>query len=498
MKPYYTLLVLLLSLTACKKEATEPEPASTSKGLAFGVNSTGQTYGKAIAADASDNFIVATLFQGSMPKQNITAVGTVDTHIAKYDKNGTLLWERTAGGTNTSTIPNSIDTDAQGNIYVTGYFGADGNATGRSAKFGDKTITTKSGYDAFLAKYDPNGTLLWVFGLGNTTGATEERGLDLTIDGGNNIYLTGAFSGTIDFNPLGQARVLMAGETTSSLFLAKYNADGQNLLASFMAANLTDVANEAFAGLDMDIYGNVIWSGNFRDQGRYSFATLQSAGQADIFVGCFRTWDLGINWIQRFGGTGQDLVSLGAMRVNARSIVLTGRFAGTMSIGNTQLTSQSTGNVFVAAYSPDSPFQWAIALPGATGISSGYRVGFDASDNVYVAGSFRGMVNFNPKASNSLTANGTNDAGDLFLAKYGYDGSYLWAKGFGATLTGSDNLAVAAGLATDKSGNALITGKFYGKSVDFDPSDLTAYLTSIGQDDGFVAKYTSEGALWSK
>ena len=500
MKSYITILVLCLSLTACKKdETTEPAgPVSTSKGLAFSLGSTGQTYGKAIATDASDNFIVATLFQGAMTGHNLTAVGTVDTHLAKYDKNGTLLWEKTAGGAGTTTVPQSIETDAQGNIYIAGYFGTDGATAGRSAKFGDKTITTKSGYDAFLAKYDPNGALLWVFSLGNATGTTEERALDLTFDGGGSIYVTGAFSGTVDFNPLGQARVLMAPEATSSIFLAKYNADGQNLLVTYAEANLTEVANEAYASIDMDIYGNVIWAGNFRGLAKVSYATLTSGGLTDVFLGCFRPWDLGINWLQRFGGTGQDLVSPGALRVNARSIVLTGRFAGMMTIGATQLTSQSTGNVFITAFSPDGPPQWAIALPGTTGISGGHRVGFDQSDNIYVSGWYRGMVNFNPKASNPLTANGTNDAGDAFLAKYGYDGAFLWAKGFGAATTGTDNLAIAAGLATDKSGNALITGKFYGKSVDFDPSDLTAFLSSIGQDDSFVGKYTAEGALWSK
>nr|WP_293835820.1 hypothetical protein [uncultured Arsenicibacter sp.] len=498
MKHIFTLVLTLLCLSACKKEPAEPaEPASTSKGLVVGLNSPGQTAGQAVATDGSDNFIVASVFGGALAGHNLTATGTADTHLAKYDKNGVLLWERTAGGAGISTTPMGVKTDAQGNIYVLGYFG--GTGSNLTATFGTKTVTAKSSNDAFLAKYDPTGAIQWVLSLGNTTGVTDERACDLTIDGAGNLYLTGAFSGTVNFNPLGQtARTLMVPETTSSIFLARYDTNGQNQLVTYINAGLTSVPNEAFSAVDMDIYGNVIWSGNFRGMAQLSYVTLNSAGNTDVFVGCFRTWDLGINWIQRFGGSDQELVAPGGMRVNARSIVLTGQYAGTSQIGNTQLMSQSAGNIFVTAYSPDGPHQWAVGLPGSTGISSGTRVGFDQSDNVYVAGYFRGTVNFNPKASAPLVAKGTTDAGDAFLAKLGYDGAYVWARSFGVAQTGAANLTRSNGLATDRSGNAIITGSFYGKSVDFDPSDLAAYLSSAGQDDAFTGKYTSEGALWTK
>lgn len=68
------------------------------KGLVIHHANTGQCYGKDITVDNQDNFIIAELFQGSINGKPFTSAGIIDALFAKHDKNGNIIWEKTAGG----------------------------------------------------------------------------------------------------------------------------------------------------------------------------------------------------------------------------------------------------------------------------------------------------------------------------------------------------------------------------------------------------------------
>ena len=91
------------------------------KGLVIHHANTEQCYGKAIARDANDNFIIAKLFQDSINGKTFTSAGNIDALFAKHDKNGNILWERTARGAGSLTTPHGVKTGAAGNIFLTGY-----------------------------------------------------------------------------------------------------------------------------------------------------------------------------------------------------------------------------------------------------------------------------------------------------------------------------------------------------------------------------------------
>ncbi|MBC7892397.1 MAG: hypothetical protein H7Y12_09305 [Sphingobacteriaceae bacterium] len=495
---------MLLCLFACSKSTDEtplPTPSSLGTPVAFSLSNAGQAYGKGVCVDKQDNFYYTSLFQGTLSGKSIAATGGVDNYFAKHDKNGALLWERSFGGVvGGITVAHGIDTDDAGNVYLAGYFGAETATDGRTASFGGgKTATSRSGYDAFVAKYDASGTAQWAFGLGNTAGVTEERAWDLVAEPGGNFYVSGAFSGTVNFNPLGSAARSLSVPGIGH-FLAKYNAEGQNLWAVRVEANVTNVFNEGYTTVDFDANGTVFLAGVYRNSVTIGTTTLTSAGQADIFLARYAATDGSAQTVKSFGGPGQDVVSPGAMRVSKSGEPhLTGRFAGTANFGGTSLSSQSPGNVFLLACTPAGATKWAISMSSATGLDGGHRVDFDPQGNVFVAGWFRGTTNFNGRGTAPLTANGTADAGDVFLAKYSATGDYLWAKSIGAVVSGADNLAICAGLAADSQGNTVITGKFYGQNADFDPApERQVLLSSGGQDDCFLAKYTGLGELFRK
>jgi len=110
-------------------------------------------------------------------------------------------------------------------------------------------------------------------------------------------------------------------------------------------------------------------------------------------------------------------------------------------------------------------------------------VAVDASGNVIVAGYIQSTVDF---GGGALTSAGSDD---IFVAKFGSEGSHLWSQRFG-----DGDLQRASALAVDAPGNVIVTGAFYG-TVDFGG----AALTSAGYYDIFVARFGSDGGhLWSQ
>ena len=111
--------------------------------------------------------------------------------------------------------------DANGNILVAGRFG---NVPDFDLGTGVFNITEWSAYDIFVAKYSASGTLIWAKGFTGTSGSQKEIA-DLIIDQNNNLYLTGKFSGTMDFDPdLGQD--LRTSMVSWNTFLIKLDANG--------------------------------------------------------------------------------------------------------------------------------------------------------------------------------------------------------------------------------------------------------------------------------
>lgn len=116
--------------------------------------------------------------------------GGSDIFILKFNNNNALVWSTYYGGTGYD-LGYSIDNDAAGNIFVTGYT-ASSNLPTLNAGGGTYFQSGKSGFfDAFLLKFSGNGASLWATYYGGTG---DEFGNDLTVDGNGNLFVTGATS----------------------------------------------------------------------------------------------------------------------------------------------------------------------------------------------------------------------------------------------------------------------------------------------------------------
>ncbi len=477
--------------------------------FAFLIGSEGMEYGKANAVDRDNNYINAFLFQNRVNANAygthyLDALGAVDIGIAKYNSSGQLLWAKRLGGRLTTEAPHGVDTDSLNNIYVTGYFGSEQSNTNLQADFnpeGGGILVSKGSYDAFLAKYDKDGNFKWAFSLGNTLAATEERAWDICTDNQGNSYITGAFSGSVDFNPLGSAMIKTLNLPLPGLFLAKYNSIGICQWVITVDASIANIFNEGYGAVDLDQKGNVYWAGNFRGLNvnfdQFGTTLLSSLGQTDMFLAQYSENGI-LNWAKRIGGAQSDIISPGAMRVDSGgNPFFTGRISGNVNFNTSGGVNSIAGSLYLASYDKLGQLKFVMGFPSSDPGDGGHRIGFDSKNNIILSGWVSGRTDFNGDGAYEVDAISPAGVADAFTAKFENNTSYpvlKWINTIGSRSSNGNN--ICAGLAVDKNDNIYITGQLFGTNADFDPSPYSQLIvSSTGQNDCFVIKYNSDGDL---
>ena len=177
-----------------------------------------------IAVDLSGNVLTTGYIEGgtdfdpSEGELNLTAVDEEDIFISKLDGEGNLVWARRIGGEN-SELGYGIDTDGEGNVIVTGFFQGSVDFDPGEDEF---ILTTPPSSDVFVLKLSPDGNFLWAKSF---SGVLDEIGFDITVDESGNLYITGEFGGTVDFDP-GPGVFEIASVDARDVFVVKLDQDG--------------------------------------------------------------------------------------------------------------------------------------------------------------------------------------------------------------------------------------------------------------------------------
>ncbi len=443
-------------------------------------------YGNSISTDASGNVYTTGAFFGTVDfdpsagTYNLTPAGGggIDIFIQKLDASGNFLWAKAMGGTS-EDIGYSISTDDSGNIYTTGYFQGTADF---DPSAGTYNLTSAGSRDIFIQKLDASGNLVWAKAMGGTS---YDYGYSISTDASGNVYTTGFFQDLADFDPsAGTYNLTSAG--SRDIFIQKLDASGNLLWAKAMGGTSDDYGYS----ISTDASGNVYITGYFEgtvdfdpSAGTYN---LTSAGYSDIFI---QKLDASGNllWAIAMGGTSYD-EGYSISTDGSGNVYITGSFKGTVdfdpSAGTYNLTSAGSYDIFIQKLDASGNLLWAKAM-GGTSYDEGFSISTDASGNSYTTGTFTGTVDFDPSAG---TYNLTSaSSGDIFIQKLDASGNLVWAKAMGGTL-----IDCGKSISTDASGNVYTTGTFW-ETVDFDPSASTYNLTSAGDTDIFVAKYTQTG-----
>jgi hypothetical protein len=495
MKRHLYTLALLLTLSAAQAQ-TPDLLLNWAKALnntqAYG----GSLQGNGIAVDASGNVYITGNFQGTADFDpgvgiaNLTSsAGSYDIFLAKYDASGNYVYAKSIGGLY-DDYGYSVAVDISGNAFIAGSF------TGTpdfDPGAGTANLTSAGGNDIFFAKYDASGNYVYAKAMGGTR---SDAGNAIVVDASGNVYITGSFQATVDFDPgAGVVSFTELSAGVGDIFLAKYDASGNYVYAKQMGgAAGADVGN----AIAIDGSGNAYITGSFNgtvdfDPGAGT-ANLTSAGGNDIF---FAKYDASGNYVyaKRMGGTNSDIGNSIAIDGSGNAYI-TGSFNGTADFdpgaGTQNLVSAGGSDIFLAKYDASGNYAYAKSI-GGTSLDVGSSISIDGTGTAYITGYFIGTVDFDPGVG---TQNLTSSAGsyDIFLAKYDASGNYVYAKCIGGTSSDIGN-----SIAIDGTGNAYITGYFIG-TVDFDPGAGTANLIGpSGINNAPVAKYSSTGIyVWAK
>ena len=410
------------------------------------VGASGGNQGFAVATDPSGNVIVTGYYSGNLTVFNQGPSGTAgstltftagnDCFIAKYSSAGAVLWAARITDAD-ANAGNGIATDSSGNVFVTGYYGAALTIYNQGPSGTAGTTLTFGGFlDGFIAKYSPDGAVLWAARIGNTG---DDRGQGITTDTSGNVLITGSYSLAVTIynqGPSGTAGTTLSNAGGNDCFVAKYSSAGAVLWAARIASTSGDVGR----AIATDTSGNVLVTGSYG-----AALTVYNQGPSG-------------------------------------------------SVGTT-LTFTAGNDCFIAKYSPAGAVLWAARIASA-GFDVGLGIATDTSDNVLVTGfySAAGTIVYNqgPSGSGVVTLPFTG-GNDVFVAKYSSAGAVLWAAQIAGTSTSVDQ---GNAIATDPSGNVLVTGSCQTALTVFNQGGTVGTtLPFTGGTDVFIAKYSPDGFI---
>lgn len=394
----------------------------------------------------------------------------------------TLDWAVRTGAAGASSIGESVDVDAGGNVYTSGRF------TGTvdfDPGAGSANLTSAGSEDAFITKMDPSGNLIWAKRVGGTQG---DYSFGNAVDATGNVYLTGSFAGTVDFDPgPGVFNLTAPGVFIDDIFILKLDPDGNFLWAKRIGSSGLDFGHSIAVGPS-----GVVTTGSFEgtvdfDPGTGTASLAAPAGQDEIFI---LKLDASGNyvWAKRMGGTSGDFGRSIALDAS-ESVYSTGFFRGTADFdpgpATFNLTDAGNSDIFVSKLDASGNFVWAKRMGGANS-DRGASINVDLAGNVYTTGDFHGTADFDPGAGTSnLVSAGFNDS---FVSKLDASGNFIWVKRIGG-----DNDDEGTSLSLDGAGNVYCAGLFQSSTIDLDPGPGTFNVTPVGSGDVFITKLDPSG-----
>lgn len=312
-----------------------------------------------VTCDTDNNVLIAGRFFETVDLNpnagtfHATSNGSYDIYLLKLDENGDFLWVKTFGGVYLDW-GFCIDTDVSGNVYMCGAFDAIVDFDPGPATY---NLTAPGGNDnAFVLKLDSNGDFLWAKNFGSTE---RDEAHSICVDLPGNVYVTGFFSQTVDFDP------------SSSVF------------------NLTSNGNWDTFVLKLTTDGNLDWAKSVGNDSFNRGNSIAIGPEGTLFISSY------------FEGT---------MDVDPGSGVL-------------NLSSASDNyDILLLSLNNDGGFVSAISFGGATGSSipgiedEGRSVVVGANGNVAITGYFYGSGDFDPSSEvSNLSSNGE---ADIFVAQF--------------------------------------------------------------------------------
>ena len=309
-------------------------------------------------------------------------------------------------------------------------------------------------------------TVSWATTLGGTL---SEAVYDMKVDAAGNSYLIGTFLGEASFGS-----TTLTSKGANDIYVVKLSTTGDVIWARSAGGTGTDAA----LGVAVDTTGNVYVTGYFKTQATFDTTTVTGSATIGNFFLAKYSSSGHLLWIVDEDATkwsGGKVLELD----NAGNPIVAGILWETGTFGTTTLTSKGKGDPFVAKYSANGDFVWAMNFGGIDYDLVTDMVVNDKNE-IFLAGQFKESI---PTIKNwfgtSLSAIGKQDA---FVVKIKSTGAVAWGEGLGSSEDDS-----ATGIALDSVGDVVCIGTF-GGTINF---NSTTSFVPVGGKDSFMFRLSA-------
>lgn len=396
--------------------------------------------------------------------------------------------------------------DSQGNTILVGHFGG---VCDFDPGPGTMNISATGPNDGFIAKYDPNGALLWV---GKVGGIGDQRVFTVVLDSADNIYIGGWFESSADLDPgVGNLLFTSAGEFDG--FFSKLDPAGQlvwaNVLPNTGRSFVSDIDISASTGdvvitgcfvdtVDMDPSANAFplstdLLGPFYEKNTHFLARYDNGGA--------------LLWAKRIGGLhegprvsihadgfGNEVINWGTVGEDD-DITTTDLDPGPGLVHPTDQGALPPAEwIAVVQFDGSGNYQWSHLIRGHRGSVGGVpedllALATDANGNIIIAGQFNHDFGAYPNNAVTLAPFGVTNY-DGFLIKLSSSGSLIWEKHMGNGASGENEALVD--IAIDATGNYWVSGVF-AVGAEMDSDALGHTISSNGEFDIAVIGFDQSG-----
>ncbi len=368
-----------------------------------------------VALDSSGNIYMAGEFRGKVDfdpgpgkvelsastGDSTDAFGTLDLFICKLDNNGNLIWAKkmdiessTVGG----CYAVNMTVDKNGNVYTVGVFSGKVDFDPGTGVFNMISKSTPSYSDVFISKLDAFGNFIWAKKMAGTASCVI---MHVAVDAGENVYTTGSFSGTVDFDP-GVAEYKLSAKS-KDVFISRLNTSGDFVWAKSLSNGSSDQTTSH--SIILDAIGNVYVSGVVGGKDSIDFDpgsgthNILPIGKNDGFILQLNASG-NFNWVRMVrGNTSTDAATVGSLSLDkSGNIYATGALAGSVDLDPDTsiciLTSHTIDENFTLKLNASGMFVFAKKVAETGYVYSSSSI--DASGNLYTAGMFAGTIDFDP------------------------------------------------------------------------------------------------------
>lgn len=462
--------------------------------------------GKNVVTDMNGNVYISTLLSSSLgydvnlnpygtTAYNVSTSQTGNCAIAKYDSEGNCLWTNSFNGNGiidiTFIVNNIVVSGAGDYLYVSGGFMGFVN-------FGDTTLNSASVLKPFIAKFDANdGALIWVTDLNISNafvsdiairpflpyvvfaanvgagqevifGKCDEINGDMllqdtlknigsiiipnaiALDAGNNITLTGSYSGILDFDPSNLVDIHTSNAGSMDIFIAQYTISCDYIWSKSYGGPLADVGTSiAFNSVGDSIY----LAGLYQSGIDFGQGTINVSGANNLFVAKCDNNSGDVTLLSKVEtiNLSDSIVCSGISVDGMDNIYITGAYKGKARFYNNMindtLASNSSSDIFFAKYNSGLLYKWSKSLGGDTAdAATDIAV---HNENLYITGYFNKTVDFNVSegVANRTVAKEIGSPyffKDIFVLKYAIGsstikGTVTYGANYDTINTGNDN-----------------------------------------------------------